>query len=165
MGGRDALTKSVMRFGQLVALSYFDKQKTPTKCHSNKIIMQHEEGTKALLENWWNTIFFQPRPWLSCRMLALCAVGRGSMPSRVISKTWKMVHAIFLLSIQYFGKEHGSETHSATRWPAPNYSIHCACTAVWLTGQWNGYGRRPIHQKGWGKELWLRIFECYEQAN
>ena len=29
-----------------------------------------------------------------------------------------MVHAISLLGIQRFGKEHGSETHSATRWPA-----------------------------------------------
>ena len=31
----------------------------------------------------------------------------------------------------FMGKDHGSETHSATRWPAPNCSIHCACTAAW----------------------------------
>ena len=37
-----------------------------------------------------------------------------------------------LLSIQHFGKEHGSEIQSVTRWPAPNCSIHCACTAMWL---------------------------------
>ena len=29
-----------------------------------------------------------------------------------------MAHAISLLSIRHFGKEHGSETHSATRWLA-----------------------------------------------
>ena len=34
-------------------------------------------------------------------------------------------------SIEHFGKEHGSEKHSATRWPAPNCSIHGACIAVW----------------------------------
>ena len=51
-------------------------------------------------------------------MVALYGVGRGSIPGRVIPKTRKnMVHAISMLSIQHFGKEHGNETHSATRWP------------------------------------------------
>ena len=49
-------------------------------------------------------------------MLALYAVGQGSIPGRVIPKTLKMVNAISLLSIQHCGKEHGNETHSATRW-------------------------------------------------
>ena len=34
-----------------------------------------------------------------------------------------MERAISLLSIQHFGKEHGSETHSATRWPAPTVAF------------------------------------------
>ena len=34
-----------------------------------------------------------------------------------------MVHAISLLSIQHFGKEHGSETHSATKWPVPTMAF------------------------------------------
>ena len=41
-----------------------------------------------------------------------------------------MVLAISLLSIQHFGKEHGSGTHSASRLSAPNCSIHCACR-IW----------------------------------
>ena len=47
-------------------------------------------------------------------MFALYAVGWGSIPGGVIQKTWKIVHAISLLSMQHFGKEHGSLTHSAT---------------------------------------------------
>ena len=45
--------------------------------------------------------------------------------------TLEDAHAVFLLSIEHFGKEHGSETDSATRWHAPNCSIHRACTALW----------------------------------
>ena len=54
-------------------------------------------------------------------MLALYAVGRGSIPGRV--RTWKIVHAIPLFSIQHFGEEHGSETHSAIRWPVPTVAF------------------------------------------
>ena len=43
-------------------------------------------------------------------MLALYAVDRGSIPDRVMPTTCKMIHAISLLSIKHFGKEHGSET-------------------------------------------------------
>ena len=44
-------------------------------------------------------------------MVALCMVGRGSIPGRVIPKLEKnMVHNISLLSIEHFGKKHGSET-------------------------------------------------------
>ena len=34
-----------------------------------------------------------------------------------------MVHAISLLNIKHFGKEHGSETHNATRWSAPTVAF------------------------------------------
>ena len=57
-------------------------------------------------------------------MLALYVVGRGSIPSRVMPKTLKIVHAISLFSIQHFGKEHGSETHSGTRWPVPTVAFN-----------------------------------------
>ena len=68
-----------------------------------------------------------PRPWPSGRMVAFYAVDRGFDTLTRHAKDLKMVHAISLLSIQHFGKEHGSGTHSAARWPAPNCSIHCAC--------------------------------------
>ena len=39
----------------------------------------------------------------------------------------------------------------ATRWPASNFSIHCACTAVWSTG--TGDGGSPVRQRWQGKEF------------
>ena len=56
---------------------------------------------------------------------------------------------------------HRSGTHSATRWPAPNCSIHCACTAVWPKGKRIGDKRSPIHKNGKGKTLSVDIFVQY----
>ena len=72
--------------------------------------------------------YARPSPWPSGIPTTLYAVGWDSIPCRVILKT---AHAISLLSIQHFGKEHGGGTYRATRWSAPNCSIHCASTAVW----------------------------------
>ena len=55
---------------------------------------------------------------------------KGSFPV-----TELYIHAVSLLGIQHFGKERESETHSDTRCPVPNCSIHCACTAVWPKGE------------------------------
>ena len=74
------------------------------------------------------------RPWPNRRILALCVVGRSSIPGRVISKTCKMVHAISLLSIQHFGKVHGSETGSVTRWP--KVALHLPPTVAFTVLAW-----------------------------
>ena len=50
------------------------------------------------------------------------ARSKECIPDRVMQKTWK-IHAISLLSIQYYKKEHGSETHTDNRRLAPTVAF------------------------------------------